>query len=355
MPQKTTTRHQSSEPKGRDITRFVRKNRSGSSLAQADLDSILPLDNAAPAASDTQVVTIDMDKIELDSTQPRKFANDYQNSDEHRELTETIREHGLLQPLLVRGIKPDKNGNPRAFQLVAGERRYRAARSADLKAVPAIVKDLNDEQVLEIQIIENTARKDLNDSETANAIRRLAIDFGLTQTEIARRTGKNQSDISRLLRVFHDATLSEYVEDGKITYSQAREIIAAKDAATKKQLADAVAERRGSKQPVELPALRHAVRTGKPDVLRNPSGFSFTRRSTPATSDSPTPSERAKQMVEDVRLAASLWNGVAVQLEHGKLAAPTQRDVREALERTRSALERIDAELGETERVRLAG
>ena len=134
---------------------------------------------------------IDVDRILPNSHQPRKAF------DEERlnELADSIREHGVVQPIVVR---PLDDG---FFQLIAGERRWRASPRAGLTRIPAVVRETAEQPALEIALIENLQREDLNPMEEARAYERLIVDFGLTQEEVARRVGKNRATIANMLRL----------------------------------------------------------------------------------------------------------------------------------------------------------
>lgn len=140
-----------------------------------------------------------------------------------RELVESVKAHGVLQPVIVRPL-----GDGR-YELVAGERRLRAAREAGLELIPVVVRDLEPEQVLEIAIIENVQREDINPLDAATAYRRLIDEFGLTQDQIAQRVGKARPTIANTLRLL---TLPEPVQhsvrNGEITEAHARLLLQAK-------------------------------------------------------------------------------------------------------------------------------
>src|SRR5262249_47734539 len=124
---------------------------------------------------------IDVDRILPNSHQPRKnFEEEALN-----ELANSIREHGVVQPIVVRQLEDG------FFQLIAGERRWRAAQHAGLTRIPAVIRDASEHAALELALIENLQREDLNPLEEAEAYARLVADFGLTQEEVAKRVGKN--------------------------------------------------------------------------------------------------------------------------------------------------------------------
>jgi ParB family chromosome partitioning protein len=135
------------------------------------------------------------------------------------ELTASIAEKGVLQPLLVRP-------SGEAFEIVAGERRFRAAKEAGLAAVPVVVRELNDQEALEIAIVENLQREDLNPIEEARAFRQL-LDFGASQEEVGRAVGKNRSTIANSLRLLSlPESALKALESGRISAGHARAILA---------------------------------------------------------------------------------------------------------------------------------
>ena len=139
------------------------------------------------------------------------------------ELAQSIRLHGVVQPLIVRKII---NG----YELVAGERRWRAAQMAGLKSLPAVIRDYNDAEVTEIALIENLQREDLNPIEEATAYKRLMEEFNLTQDEVARKIGHSRPHIANLLRLLNLAPqIQEYVSRETLTMGQVRPLLALPD------------------------------------------------------------------------------------------------------------------------------
>lgn len=162
---------------------------------------------------------IPIEKIFPRADQPRK------NFDENslNELAKSIKEHGVIQPLLV--TEKDKG-----YQIVAGERRYRAAKIADIKEIPVVIKDLSDQTIKEISIIENIQREDLNPIEEAYAYKSLIDDYGLTQESVAEKIGKSRSYIANTLRLLNlDDNTKEYLISGQLTPSQGRTLLSIKD------------------------------------------------------------------------------------------------------------------------------
>ncbi|MBR1527899.1 MAG: ParB/RepB/Spo0J family partition protein [Oscillospiraceae bacterium] len=165
--------------------------------------------------------TIRLSDIEPNRNQPRKNFDDAAIS----ALANSIREHGMLQPILVRPL-PDSNN----YQIVAGERRWRAARMLSLNEVPVIVRELSDLETAEIALIENLQREDLNPVEEAKAFQRLQDDFGMKQDEIAKKVGCSRSTVANALRLLK---LPEEVQTmlikGDITTGHAKALLAFSD------------------------------------------------------------------------------------------------------------------------------
>jgi ParB family chromosome partitioning protein len=137
------------------------------------------------------------------------------------ELSASIREHGLIQPLIVTQQGPER------YQLIAGERRWQAARLAGLPTVPAIVKEASPQQVLELALVENIQRADLNALEEAQAFRQLVEEFGLTQEQVAGRVGKSRVAVTNTLRLLRlPAEVQQAVADGTIAEGHARALLA---------------------------------------------------------------------------------------------------------------------------------
>ncbi len=159
---------------------------------------------------------IPLNKIKSNSDQPRKNFD----SDKIVELAESIKHHGIIQPLILKKIEDE-------YIIVAGERRWRAAKSLGLKEVPAIIMDLSDKQVLEISLIENIQRQDLNPIEEALAYKKLLSDFKLTQDELSKRIGKSRTAITNCMRLINlDKRVQQYLIDGVISEGHGRTLLA---------------------------------------------------------------------------------------------------------------------------------
>lgn len=186
-----------------------------------------PAAPAAPAPAPTQAAageagprSVSIDLVQRNPQQPRKHFDEA----ELTELSNSIRTHGVLQPILVRPIADGR------FEIVAGERRWRAAQRAGLHTIPAVVRDLNEVEVVEIAIVENVQRTDLNPIEEAQGFQALIDRFGRTQEDIAEAVGKSRPHIANMLRLLKlPDDLQEMVRDGRLSSGHARAILTAPD------------------------------------------------------------------------------------------------------------------------------
>lgn len=177
------------------------------------LPSRPPAQAAAPATGQTTLLPIEA--IDPNPVQPRAGFP----AERLQELAASVREHGILQPLLVR-----PHGT--RFQLVAGERRWRAAKLAGLTQVPVVIQEVPDDRLLEITLVENIQREDLNPLEVARAFDRLIRELGLSQEEIAQRTGKDRSTISNTLRLLKlPPDVQQLVAEHRLSMGHARAIL----------------------------------------------------------------------------------------------------------------------------------
>lgn len=186
----------------------------GLSALMADVHLAGPDQMAMPRKAELHVP---VDKLEPNPQQPRL---DFKR-DELESLADSIRQKGVIQPLIVRR-KPGRD----VYEIVAGERRWRAAQMAQLHEVPVVVRDLNDTEVLEIAIIENIQRADLNAIEEALGFRQLMTRFGHTQEKLAEALSKSRSHVANLLRLLSLPTdVQDLVRDGKLSAGHARALI----------------------------------------------------------------------------------------------------------------------------------
>ena len=181
-------------------------------------EAAAPIDANAPG-----VARLAIADVAANPHQPRRqFSNDAMD-----ELIASVRAHGVLQPILVRPVAHGR------FEIIAGERRWRAAQAAGLHEIPAVVRALDDRMAFEIALIENIQRSDLNAIEEARGYRRLMDDFGHTQLVLAGIVGKSRSHVTNLLRLLElPESVQSMVEEGKLTMGHARALATAADPET---------------------------------------------------------------------------------------------------------------------------
>ena len=188
-------------------------------------------------ANQRGVTYVAIDQLERNPDQPRK----YFDKEKLSELTQSIKDKGVLQPILVRPLPAQKTGKKTHYQIVAGERRWQAALKAKLDAMPVLIRELSDQDVLEIGVVENVQRADLNPIEEALAYQALSEQFKRTQDDIAQAVGKSRPHVTNMLRLLTLPKRAQtYLAKGKISTGHARAIIAAPDPT---ELADAIAEK----------------------------------------------------------------------------------------------------------------
>lgn len=179
------------------------------------LDALIP--GSSPSVGENGLTQVSVDLIQRNPRQPRQRFD----STELEELAASIREHGVIQPLVV---SPVADGS---YTLITGERRLQAARLAGLRTVPVVVRYASDQQFLELALIENVQRADLNPIEEAEAFQHLAKEFGLSHETIAARVGKSRVAITNTLRLLDAATgVKQALVDGNITEGHARALLA---------------------------------------------------------------------------------------------------------------------------------
>lgn len=183
------------------------------------LSALIP-ENDFQVDTDSEIIlNLDINLIRANVNQPRKHFDD----EKLVELANSIKEHGIIQPLVVK-----KHNN--IYTIIAGERRWRAAKLLNLKEVPVIVKDMTDVQVMEVSLIENIIREDLNPIEEAMAYKKLIDEFNLTQENISKQVSKSRSAIANSLRLLNlDERIQSYLIDGVISEGHGRCILAIND------------------------------------------------------------------------------------------------------------------------------
>jgi ParB family transcriptional regulator, chromosome partitioning protein len=200
------------------------------------LDSLLPRANTSPAPETEggRPREIPLEQIDTNPFQTRSHVNEEQLA----ELAASIVANGVVQPVLVR---PLSNGR---FQIIAGERRWRASKMAGKTTVPAVLRQVSDEQAMEITIVENLQRADLNPMEQARAFERLSREFHMTQEQMAQRTGKDRATVANFLRLLRlPSSVQGRVEAGELSFGHARALLAFEDAEEMEKAAQWVVDR----------------------------------------------------------------------------------------------------------------
>jgi ParB family chromosome partitioning protein len=191
------------------------------------------LDALLPQKKGNEILDIELERIVTGSEQPRKMFAD----DPLRELAASIKERGVLQPVIV------KRHGSGTFMLIAGERRFRASKLAGMKSVPAIVREAGAEDALEIALIENIQRENLNPVETAMGFERLMKQFGLTQEALADKVGKERATVANFLRLLAlPQTVKDLIAGGTLTMGHAKAILTLDDPAAQLKAAMEIVE-----------------------------------------------------------------------------------------------------------------
>ena len=187
-------------------------------------------------------ILISINKIKSDEEQPRKLFD----SEKIAELAESIKTYGIIQPLILRRYMEDK------YIIVAGERRWRAAKMVGLKEIPAVIMELSDRDILEISLIENIQRQDLNPIEEALAFRKLLNDFKITQEELSKRIGKSRVAIANTMRLTNlDERVQQYIIESILTEGHGRVLLAISDRQKQYELAQQVIDEKLSVRELE--------------------------------------------------------------------------------------------------------
>lgn len=229
-----------------------------------------------------------IEKIRPNPNQPRKEMN----GPALKDLAASIKEKGILQPLVVREV----NGG--GYEIIAGERRWRAAQMAGIKSVPVVIKDVSPDEVLELALIENIQRQDLNPLEEARAYKRLIDEFGLTQAQVSSRVGRDRATVANFLRLLQ---LPDYARqdllDGRLTMGHARALLMLEDEELRREMRDQIVSKALSVRQAEDLARR---------LLRQGSGSK--------TRQAPIPDPDIENIAKE--LSASI--GLSVKISHGQ-------------------------------------
>jgi ParB family chromosome partitioning protein len=189
------------------------------------LDALIP---SLSVNDDDKVIEISLTQLRPNPYQPRKTFDE----DSIRELAESIKQHGIIQPIIVRTVL-------KGYEIIAGERRFRASQFCGNATIPAVVRSFTDQQVMEIALIENLQREDLNAIEVAIAYQALIDKFKLTQEELSMKVGKSRSHIANFVRLLSlPSEIKDNVSRGTISMGHARALVGIKDDKVQKELAD---------------------------------------------------------------------------------------------------------------------
>jgi ParB family chromosome partitioning protein len=255
------------------------------------LDALLPSTGGA-ASAPRETTTLRIEELAPSLAQPRKTFDD----EKLEELAQSIREIGVLEPILVR--KAQNN----TFEIIAGERRWRAAQRAGLQEVPVRVRELSDAEVFEAALVENLQREDLNPIETARAFQRLIDEHGHTQESVAQRVGKDRSSVANVMRLLKlpDVVLT-MIESSQLSEGHGRALLVAGDANAMLKLARTAVEKSWSVRDTERAArlIAEAKKAGAENAQK-PEGKSANARDL------------------ETRLARALGSKVAVADRNGK-------------------------------------
>ena len=212
----------------------IQQNKEGKNLTKEKVANIKENPNG--------LTFVDIEKIVRNEKQPRQIFNEQ----ELNELAQSIKSHGVLQPIIVRKTKGDQ------YEIVAGERRWRAAKLAKISQLPVIIKNLSNKESYELAIIENIQRNDLNPIEEAKAYKHLSVEYSLTQEEIAERVGKERSTVTNLIRILSlNEDVTNLIADKKLSLGHAKVLLAVKEPQIQKNLAKKVIDENLSVRKLE--------------------------------------------------------------------------------------------------------
>lgn len=194
------------------------------------LNALLSAEGITETKKGDSVIELKINDVAPNTEQPRKKFNE----ESLQELADSIKEHGVIQPLIVQ-----KKGN--GYKIVAGERRWRASRLAGLEVVPAIVRELTDEETMEQALIENLQREDLNPLEEAIAMNNLLKTHKLSQEQLAQKLGKPRATIANTIRLINiDESLQDFLVNGDLSAGHAKALLALKDGEEQRKAADVI-------------------------------------------------------------------------------------------------------------------
>ena len=279
----------------------VRDQIISDSIASNQIKNEIKNDQVKNDADRSDPVTVRISEVEPNRDQPRKYFDD----EKLEELSESIKTYGILQPILVQ----KKDGY---YEIIAGERRWRAALKAGLKEIPVIIREYTDKEILELSLIENIQREDLNPIEEAEAYKRLIDEFGMSQEEMAKRVSKSRSAVANSLRLLKlEGDVRKMLVDGQLSMGHARALLPLEIAEEQIEVARKVADRQMSVRETEK-----LVR----DILKTGAGSGTKAVKTEQPQEDPSIAVIYKQIEE--RLQQTLHTKVQIQRKrngHGKL------------------------------------
>ena len=279
----------------------VRDQIISDSIANNEIKNEIKNDQVKNDADRSDPVTVRISEVEPNRDQPRKYFDD----EKLEELSESIKTYGILQPILVQ----KKDGY---YEIIAGERRWRAALKAGLKEIPVIIREYTDKEILELSLIENIQREDLNPIEEAEAYKRLIDEFGMSQEEMAKRVSKSRSAVANSLRLLKlEGDVRKMLVDGQLSMGHARALLPLEIAEEQIEVARKVADRKMSVRETEK-----LVR----DILKTGAGSGTKAVKTEQPQEDPSIAVIYKQIEE--RLQQTLHTKVQIQRKrngHGKL------------------------------------
>lgn len=250
------------------VTKTAKKRGLGRGLNELGLNALLDDLSATggqPVAGGTQLRTFSVDVLQPGKYQPRKEID----TEALEGLAESIRSQGIIQPLIVRSVGKGR------YEIIAGERRWRAAQLAELHEVPAVVREISDNAAVAMSLIENIQRENLNVIEEANALRRLLDEFGLTHQEVAHSVGKSRATVTNLLRLLTlRPDVKTMLERGDLEMGHARALLAIEGSpqsfAAKTVVAKGLSVRETERlvQRMQAPQRKKRARSVDPDIVR---------------------------------------------------------------------------------------
>ena len=253
----------SSKGLGKGLGNLIRESEEDENVVVKEVVTSL-IDDIEHNTPESSQEKIHLDEIRPNPYQPRKVFDE----DALIELSESIKQYGVLQPLLVQ--KKDKY-----YEIIAGERRWRAAKLAGVKEVPVIIKDYSTQEVMEIALIENIQREDLNPIEEAQAYQRLIKDYRLKQDEVAEKVSKSRAAITNSLRLLKlDERVQEMVMEGKLSNGHARAIIGIEDGDQQYQVAQKIFDEQMSVRETEK-LMKNLNRPEKPEKQKPQNDFVY--------------------------------------------------------------------------------